>query len=314
MEGVVIRRKETNAPEVGTGAGSFLRLLAKAGGFELMRQKVTVNATIWLTPAGDDITVELFYLLSGSIEINLSGGPVVLNPGDLFYTDDLREDVLLHALQESELLYFTNTPQFDSLFGFQEDLQTLLRRIDEKDHYTWNHSRHVMKYSVSIMERMGLGGSVQMDNIAVASLFHDVGKCFMPDDVLKGQKKLEPGEFRYIMRHPVDSGRLLRPHFNERVVEIVRNHHERLDGSGYPMGLKMDQISIEAKIVAAADAFDAMTTDRGYNKVKSKEEAALELCALPDQFDGQVAKTILELVRDGTLERAIMQKEGRDTL
>ncbi len=66
--------------------------------------------------------------------------------------------------------------------------------------------------------------------------------------------------------------------------------------------------------MAAADAFVAMTTARGYNKVKSKEEAALELCALPDQFDGQVAKTILELVRDGTLERAIMQKEGRDAL
>lgn len=303
MDGLFIRRDgQQIALEAGT-ATDGLRLMAKAGGVEVMRQKVSTSATMWITPAEDKDTVEIFYVLSGAVELNIETGSLRLVCGDSFYVDGLKEEVRMQATEPTELLYITNRPLFDSLFGFQDDLMNLVRRIDEKDNYTYRHSRDVMEYSVGIVRRAHLEGSVLMDNIVIGSLFHDVGKCFVPDEVLKSRSALDAAGTRYIYRHPVDGGRLLAPHYDARVVEIVRSHHERLDGSGYPMGITGEEISMEARIVAAADCFDAMTTDRGYNKPKDFVEAAQELAQETGKFDGRVTAALLEMARDGTAQR-----------
>jgi len=92
------------------------------------------------------------------------------------------------------------------------------------------------------------------------------------------------------------------------VAEIAMNHHERLDGSGYPRGLTAEDISLPARIVAVADAFDAMTTDRGYNKVKTFERAAEELASLDEKFDSMVTKALCRLI-----ERDALQTEEKET-
>jgi HD-GYP domain-containing protein (c-di-GMP phosphodiesterase class II) len=104
-----------------------------------------------------------------------------------------------------------------------------------------------------------------------------------------------------IYHHPIDSARLLTPKYGDRVAEIARDHHEREDGSGYPFGLSSDEISTEAKILAVADCFDAMTTDRGYNRVMTFEEAADELRGLTDKLDSQITSLLYDLVKDGRI-------------
>lgn len=292
--------------EAGIESVGSLRLLAQAGGLEVMRQSILKGATVWITPAEDVETLEFFYILSGTLEMKVDGSPQQLAAGDSFYVHGLRDELLIRARQSTELLYITNRPRFDSLFGFQDDLTNLLRQIDEKDHYTYAHSVHVMCYSAKILEQMALDGmdtaTVSLDTLMVASLFHDIGKCFVPDEILKKRQPLTKSEQRFIVRHPMDSARILKQRFDEKIVEIARNHHERLDGSGYPFGLIGDEISVEARMIGVADSFDAMTTDRGYNRQMGCLEAAEELYALKDRYDRRVTGALLTLARSGALE------------
>jgi HD-GYP domain-containing protein (c-di-GMP phosphodiesterase class II) len=302
MEGIFVNSSDTGNPEAGLDA-MRLRLLAKRDDIEIMVQTVLPNAVFWVTPAEDPETLEFFFIFDGSVELTVEGETKVLLPGDSFYVNGLKEDILLKTEQETRILYVTNRPVFDSLFGFHDDLTRLLMRINDKDHYTFNHSKNVLRYSIKLYELLkDQCSGVSMDDMAVAALFHDVGKCFVPDEILKKNDKLLPGEYRYIMRHPLDSARLLRPHFGERIAEIAQNHHERLDGSGYPMGITADEISFEAKIVTVADVFDAMISDRGYNHVKTPLEAAKELCEQTHLFDERVTSALLTLVTSNALD------------
>ncbi len=295
MEGVFVNSLETGNPEAGLDT-IRLKLLAKRDDIEIMTQTVLPNAVFWVTPADDQETLEFFFIFDGSVELALDGELRKLLPGDSFYVTGIKEDILLKTEQETHILYVTNRPVFESLFGFHDDLTRLLMRINDKDHYTFSHSKNVMRYSVKLLEQLkDEYNGVSVDDMVVAALFHDVGKCFIPDEILKKTDELLPSEYRYIMRHPVDSARLLRKNFGERVAEIAQNHHERIDGSGYPLGLTSDEISLEAKIVAVADVFDAMISDRGYNVPKEPVDAALELCSMTDKFDKRVTSALYAL-------------------
>ncbi|MEA4823825.1 MAG: HD domain-containing protein [Clostridiaceae bacterium] len=297
MENVYINKKDTSTLEKAIDA-TRLSLLAKKGSTEIMSQTLISGATVWLVPADEPETMEFFFIHKGEIELTLDAETIRLVPGDSFYVENLKREILLKTHQDTQLLYITNAPLFDSVFGFQDDLTKLLVRINDKDDYTFRHSRNVMRYSVKLFESMPeYCTNVSLNDIVVASLFHDVGKCFVPDEILKKSGKLDASEMRYIMRHPIDSARLLRPHFGDRVAEIAQNHHERLDGTGYPFNLTAEDIIPEARIVAVADVFDAMTTNRGYNIVKSYEEGARELLSLPKQFDRKITGMLAELVR-----------------
>lgn len=173
---------------------------------------------------------------------------------------------------------------------------------------------NVMNYAVLISKAMiepNNNSETVLKDIVVASLFHDVGKCNTPDEILKKKGKLESEEMKVIRHHPVDTGRLLRKYYNNRIAEIAENHHERIDGSGYPFGLSGHELSTEAKILAVVDAFDAMTTDRGYNNVKSFADAAEELYNLPHLFDHEVASVLKRLVDEGKIAQARKKNDGQ---
>lgn len=290
---------------VGSGpASEDIKLLAKCDDMEIMTQRISALSTVWLVPAEDDDTLEFFFVHSGSLEISVDGTPRVFTAGQSFYLSGLREDVLVRASQDSLLLYIANRPMFQDTLDFERDHERLLDQIQEKDHYTHTHSLSVMRYAVRLFEAMrdkGLRTDVSVDDMVVASMFHDIGKCFVPDEILKKQGPLTPSEMKSIYHHPIDSARLLLPKYGERVAEIARNHHEREDGSGYPYGLTGSEISTEAKILAVADCFDAMTTNRGYNRVKSYEEAARELAGDTGKLDGRITALLLELVCSGKI-------------
>jgi putative nucleotidyltransferase with HDIG domain len=154
----------------------------------------------------------------------------------------------------------------------------LARALEAKDAYTRGHSIRVSQYAVATASRMGFEGG-SLDGIRLGGELHDIGKIGTREAVLHKPGSLTDEEFRQITEHPLLGERMLSPLAQESpdVLRIVRSHHERLDGRGFPDGLRGEKIPIEARIVAVADAFDAMTTRRPYRESRPPADALAEL-------------------------------------
>ena len=181
-----------------------------------------------------------------------------------FYHDNLKRQVHEQGQRIQEL--------------FLHGVQMLARALEAKDAYTRGHSIRVSQYAVGTAERLGFDGP-SLDGIRLGAELHDIGKIGTREAVLHKPGSLTDDEFRQITEHPVLGERMLAGLAREQpdVLRIVRSHHERLDGRGFPDGLRGDKIPIEARIVAVADAFDAMTTRRPYRESRPPADAMLEL-------------------------------------
>jgi len=158
-------------------------------------------------------------------------------------------------------------------------LEQLADIVDLRDPYTGGHSRRVAEYTAQILRQLNLTGH-DADLIITAARIHDIGKIGIPDAVLNKPGRLTDDERRVMELHPVLGANLLLryPDF-ARGVAIVRHHHERLDGAGYPDGLAGDAIPFGARVIAVADTWDALTSDRPYRPGMAAERASVILCA-----------------------------------
>jgi putative nucleotidyltransferase with HDIG domain len=158
-----------------------------------------------------------------------------------------------------------------------EAIESLNATVDAKDPYTAGHSARVQGIALAVAEELGLS-SEQLDAIRFGGLFHDIGKIAVPDSILTKPGVLDREEYAAIRCHPGDGAAIV-SHFSRLrdAVPIIRHHHERWDGEGYPERLAGDAIPQEACIVGLADAWDAMTTDRPYRLALSVDEAAAEV-------------------------------------
>jgi putative nucleotidyltransferase with HDIG domain len=156
---------------------------------------------------------------------------------------------------------------------FIDVTRALSAAIDAKDPYTVGHSLRVSNFAKTLAEQMGLSPGV-VQQIRLGGLLHDVGKIGIPDNILKKSDTLSPDEYNIIMDHPSIGHHIMdQVHRMDKVIPGLMQHHERLDGSGYPEGLMGDEISLSAKIIAVADVFDALTSDRPYRDAYPIEEA-----------------------------------------
>ena len=178
-------------------------------------------------------------------------------------------------------------------------VQTLAEAIDAKDTYTNGHSGRVAQYARLIAGRYGYPSGRQ-DEIYMIGLLHDVGKIGVPDAVIIKPGKLTEEEFSQIKSHPVMGERILKQIKEMPQLAVgARWHHERYDGSGYPDGLSGAEIPEEARIVAVADAYDAMTSRRSYRDILSQEKVISELQqGRGSQFDPEFADVMLEMIRE----------------
>ncbi|MGZ4274571.1 MAG: HD-GYP domain-containing protein, partial [Solirubrobacteraceae bacterium] len=151
-------------------------------------------------------------------------------------------------------------------------LKELAAALEAGDPYTRGHSRRVARYATMIAERMGLPAE-EVDRIRTAAAVHDVGKVRTPIEVLHKPGRLTDEEYAVIKAHPVDGARLVEALGDDRLAAIVRHHHERLDGRGYPSGLSGAAIPLGARIVAVADTFDAITSARPYRPASPHRKA-----------------------------------------
>jgi putative nucleotidyltransferase with HDIG domain len=158
-----------------------------------------------------------------------------------------------------------------------EAIESLNAAVEAKDPYTAGHSQRVERIVVALGDELGLA-PVRLAALRHAGLFHDIGKLAVPDAILAKPAKLTDEEYEQIKRHPDDGAKIVGKLGRLReTVPIIRHHHERWDGSGYPDRLAGEEIPLEAAITGLADAWDAMTTDRPYQRARSVAEAADEI-------------------------------------
>ncbi len=176
----------------------------------------------------------------------------------------------------------------------------LAEAVDKRDPYTGDHIRRVVAYSLLLGVEFKADRK-QLEQIRLAATLHDIGKIAIPDAILRKPTKLTPYESEIIRRHPIDGWEII-AHIHELkdILPAVRGHHERIDGSGYPDGLSGEEISFITRVVAVADTFDAMTTDRPYRRGLAPEDAAHEIYkSAGSQFCPVVVATFRELFERG---------------
>jgi response regulator RpfG family c-di-GMP phosphodiesterase len=185
---------------------------------------------------------------------------------------------------------------------FLGSIRMLAAAIDEKDPYTRGHSGRVAKYSIIIGDGLGLSAE-DLDRLRIAALLHDVGKIGVDDRVLKKPGKLTDEEFELMKQHTVKGANIMRPVSQLKdMLPGIELHHERLDGQGYPYGLSGDQIPIMARIIAVADTFDAITTNRPYQSAMDLEYALERIRSLAiTRFDPKVVEALESAIHAGRL-------------
>jgi len=176
---------------------------------------------------------------------------------------------------------------------FLDAIKSLVFALEAKDKYTEGHARRATEYAAYICKKMSLSKEYTED-IILGSLLHDIGKIGIIESILNKEKKLTKAEYDHIQTHVLIGERILTPIIkNETVLKIVRHHHENIDGSGYPDGLKGTAIPLEARIVAVADTYDALLSGRSYRKSTDNVKAIKELRKFSGtQFDPEIVEIL----------------------
>jgi HD-GYP domain-containing protein (c-di-GMP phosphodiesterase class II) len=178
----------------------------------------------------------------------------------------------------------------------------LAAAIDGKDPYTRGHSERVSRFSVAIAQRLGLDDD-ECEKIRISALLHDVGKIGIDDNILKKPSALTDDEFEVMKKHPQKGYKIMSqiPAMKEFLAGMYM-HHEMVNGQGYPQGLKGEEIPLMGKIVAVADTFDAMTTDRPYQKAMNFDDAVARIESFVDtRYDAQVVAAFTAACREGQI-------------
>jgi len=182
--------------------------------------------------------------------------------------------------------------------NYLNTILTLANAIDARDPYTYRHSNNVTKYAIRIAQEMRLPKQ-EIENIRYAGLLHDIGKIGIKDGILIKSEKLTEEEYAEIKLHPLKGEEIIKSlPFLHKVTKIIRHHHERFDGKGYPDCIMGENIELGARILALADAFDAMTTKRTYHDALILEEAKDELIKnRGTQFDPYLVDCFIQILK-----------------
>lgn len=238
------------------------------------------------------------YVLEGHLTLYGNNKETHLHQNDSVMFSELDESSMLTAQSASKCLGISTSPS--QHVASSNELRAMIDTVEKRDVYTYGHSRRVCLYANSIALEMD--PKYNIITLGNAANLHDIGKINVPIDILRKPGKLTKEEYDIIKKHPIDTYQLIKS-VGEEVAKAARQHHERLDGSGYPDGLKGDEICMNARLIAVADVFDALTCKRVYNEPRSFEEAAAYLESCNDQFDQNVVAILKKKIQDGTLER-----------
>ena len=183
--------------------------------------------------------------------------------------------------------------------AYRSTLKSLTAALEARDSETHGHSERVVNFSLRLGRELGLDAE-QLRSLEFGSLLHDIGKIGVPDAILRKPAALSESEWVRMREHPLHGQKILSGiRFLEGAARVVAQHHERWDGTGYPVGLRGEQIDLNARIFSVADAFDAITSDRVYRRGRSYEDAVAELEGFAGrQFDPEVVEAYRRVPRE----------------
>lgn len=255
-------------------------------------------------------SILLSVILGVFIAVRLTGpihtlveGTKHLAKGDLHYRvhidskDELGKladsfNTMAQALEESD---------YKLRHSFLETIKALTVALEAKDPYTKGHSERVMKYGAAIARELGISEE-EIDNLKYLYIMHDIGKIGIEEQLLNKATELTEAEREILHTHSEIGGEILAPisFLSDQLMQVVRSHHERQDGTGYPEGLREDEIPLAVAILTVADAFDAMVTDRPYRNAYSVEDAKTELKHnIGTHFKKDVVEAFIRLIERG---------------
>jgi len=236
--------------------------------------------------------------------ISFLGIPLITK-GRVIGIINIYSDQLDYYRKEDETLYKTlanqiaitieNSRLYNNLKqSYLETIRALVVAVEAKDPYTKGHAERVAQYALAIGRELGLEKKF-LKNLEIAAILHDIGKIGVSESILTKPSHLTEEEFTLLKKHPVQGQQILQPiKFEPEIMDGVYYHHERLDGKGYPEGLRKEEIPLTARILAVADAFDAMTSDRPYRGRLPTDYALCELIKCSGtQFDPEIVKAFL---------------------
>lgn len=297
MEGLTVGKKGSTIETVEYSV-SKIGLLARGNGAEVLVQNIDKNKLFYLYPSDDPEVMEFYYILEGEVKCEVEKETVYLSPGDYFSAQNLKETVLFKTITELKFLWIVTEPTFAHVSNKITSLMEIVRKVEAKDKYTYKHSDRVAEYAVKIGRKLKVSTHI-LNRITESAYLHDIGKIEIPAEILNKPDKLTKEEFDVIKKHPEDGAKMLEGTMYESLMPILLQHHERLDGSGYPNGLKDEEILLEAKIIAVSDTFDAMTEDRAYRNAFTAEYALNEIKQLSGtKYDPQVVEAFEQVLKE----------------
>ncbi len=299
IDGLTIRHREEVADRVDKRSTS-LELLAVSGSLEVTRQRIEAGKHFNLYAADEWSGFEFMYILSGVLTLEDSeGGEIPIQVGDYLYHNGLPEKAYFRVKTDVELLMVCTPPSFHLIRDDMQEMMALARSVEEKDPTTEGHCSRLERLAILTGERLGLPGK-QLVALSYGAYLHDIGKVMVPDTILGKSASLTDDEWREMQKHPDHGADMLsKKEYLTGAAEVVRAHHERFDGTGYPRGLSGKEIPIGARVVAVVDSYDAITSTRPYQVALAKEEAIRELVNnAGTQFDRRVVAAFIEIIGD----------------
>lgn len=263
---------------------------------------------------GDGISVPLrSHPIPGCADGHVLGAIVLREKSDGPFTQD--DVAALEAVAAQASMHLVSKSLYGQLYdSFRGTMHCLAAALEAKDPYTKGHCQRLAGLVRLIGQRMGLDEET-MQILQDAALLHDIGKISVPDSILQKKGALTPEEWEAIRAYPIVSEQICRPlRLKPETLFLIRHHQERLDGSGYPDGLKAEEHPLPLRILSVAEAFDAMSSDRPYRGALAMQQCLEELDRQAGaKFDSQVVEALKALAADGALSCLYPVRDGADS-
>jgi HD-GYP domain-containing protein (c-di-GMP phosphodiesterase class II) len=225
-------------------------------------------------------------------------GFLIVSTGEDIAHSQEELDLLFHLATQTAVAIENSRLNKDIEKTYFETISALALAVDAKDRYSRGHLDRVADYAIFIGNKLGLDDN-DIKTLGDAARMHDLGKIGIPDDVLRKEGPLTDQEWVLMRKHPEIGESIIKPvHSLQHLCDLIRHHHEKLDGSGYPDGLSGDEISPLVRILVIADIYDALTTDRSYRAKMSPKEAGEILRKMQNQLDQEIVELFIEALEE----------------
>lgn len=270
--------------------------LGSFGGAEIRRYHLAKGSALSIDGNLCSGGLKSYTVCSGSCLVVETGE--VMQAGDILMVGQRGEYLNLMVQADTELLFHGfGVSDFHETAADLANLSASMNRIQEKDAYTESHCRRVYTLVARLAVKMGINGD-HFARLCRAAHYHDIGKVHIENEILNKSAPLTEAEWKRMREHVVLGGELVKCSFGPLVYNVILEHHERLDGSGYPLGLKGSAISEDGRMLAICDSFDAMTTDRPYRAAIPQDEALRVLeSEAGSLYDEAMVRTFVDMIR-----------------